>query len=59
MIARIDSFQAIKGNVRIDLCGRDIGVAKNGLNGAQVGAISHHVRGAAMTKSMRAGVRDR
>jgi hypothetical protein len=41
--------------VGIDLRGGDIRVSEDGLHGTQIGAVFHHVSGAAMPQHVRAG----
>ena len=48
MVLLIHSLQAVQRQVCVDLSGRDIGVAEDGLHGAQVGSVFYHVRGAGM-----------
>jgi len=42
--------------MRINLRGRNIGMAENSLHGAKIGTILHHVRGAGMPQHVRARV---
>ena len=44
------------GNVRINLCGGNIGVSEKLLNTAHVGAILYQMRGKRMSKRMRRNV---
>lgn len=43
--AFMDTFEVWIGNMRVDLCGRDIAVTQHCLNRAQVGAIHEQVGG--------------
>ena len=45
--------------MRINLRGRNVGVAEDGLHGPEIGAIFHHVRCAGVPKHVRAGVASR
>ena len=56
MMFLIDILQPIQGQVGVDLGRRNICVAENRLHGAQVSAVFHHVRGAAVAKHVRAGI---
>lgn len=49
MMFLINALQPIECQVRIDLCCRNIGMAQDGLNRAQVRAIFDHVRGTTVT----------
>ena len=42
--------------MRIHLRGRNVGMAENGLHGAQVGPVFDHVRGAAVAQHVWAGM---
>src|SRR5450631_3458864 len=59
MMFRIDTLQPIKRNVRIDLRGRNVGVAKNGLHCPEIGPILHHVRCAGVPQHVWTGVASR
>src|SRR3990172_1983593 len=41
---RVDSLEVAALDVRVDLGGRDVGVAQHGLDGPQIGAASEEVR---------------
>ena len=56
MMFRIDALQPIKGNVRVNLRGRNVGVPEDGLYCSEVGTIFDHVRGTAVTQHVRAGM---
>ena len=45
--------------MRINLRGRNVGMAEDGLHGAQVGAVLHHVGRAGVAQHMRTGVASR
>jgi len=53
MMFLIHSSQPVERQMRINLRCGDIGVAENRLNGAQIGAILDHVRGAGMPQHVR------
>ena len=52
----VDFFESAEGEMRIDLRGGDVGVAEKCLHAAEVCSVFHHVRSAAMTEHVRAGV---
>lgn len=52
MEAIVDFFKMRVGNVSIDLGGGDIGVAKHGLDGAQVGAVHEKVGSEAVAEGV-------
>lgn len=56
MMLRINAFQSIQGNVCINLRRRNIGVAKNGLDGSQVGSVLDHVSRARVPEHVGTGV---
>src|ERR1700730_14602844 len=56
MMFLVNAFEPIEGEVRIDLRGRDIGMAQDGLNRAQVRAVLDHVSSAAMAQHVRTGM---
>ena len=56
MMFLIHVLEAVEREMRINLGSRNVGVAENSLHGAQVGAIFHHVRGAAVAQHVRAGM---
>ena len=49
-------FETAQREMRVDLRGGDVGVTQQSLHTAQVGAMFHHVRGAAMAQHVRAGM---
>ncbi len=51
----MNRLQAIKCQMRVNLCRRDVGMAEYRLNGTQVGAAFHHVRGATVAEHVRTG----
>ena len=54
-MARIDQRdQRLRRNMRIDLCRRDIGVAEQGLHGAQIRAAFQQMGGKGVAQHMRA-----
>ena len=59
MMLRIHALQAIERHVGINLRGRNVGVAEDGLHRAQVGSILHHVRRAGVPQHVRTGVASR
>jgi hypothetical protein len=56
MMFLIHTLQSIEREVRVDLRGRNIGVAQNGLNRAQVCAVLDHVCGTTMAQHVRTGI---
>ena len=50
-------LQMAERQVGVDLRSGDVGVAQQQLHAAQVGAVLHHVRGAAVAQTVRAGGR--
>src|SRR5262249_1290484 len=52
----IDNLQPIQSHVGVDLAGGNVGVSKDGLHGAQVGAVFYQVRGAAVAEHVWAGM---
>jgi hypothetical protein len=52
----IYALQPIKCDVRINLRRGNIGVPKNGLHSAQVGAVLDHVGGATVPQHVRTGM---
>lgn len=48
MMLLINNPESIKCEMCIDLRGRNIGVAQNGLHGPEIGAVLDHVCGAGM-----------
>ena len=56
MMLRIDALKPVKRYMRINLCGRNVGVAEDRLHGAQIGAVLHHVRRAGVAQHVRTGV---
>ncbi len=52
----MNALQPIERQVCVDLRGRDIGVAEDGLNSSEVGAVFDHVRGATVSQHVRTGV---
>src|SRR5215472_1053096 len=52
----IDALDTVQRYVRIDLAGGNIGMAEDCLDSSQVGAVLHHVRGAAVAEHVWAGV---
>ena len=50
-------LQMAQRQVGVDLRGGDVGVAQQQLHAAQVGTVLHHVRGATVTQTVRAGGR--
>ena len=55
-IIAMDGFQPAQGQVGGDLRSRDgIGVAQEQVDGAQIGAMLHHMGGATVAQCMRAG----
>jgi hypothetical protein len=59
MMLRVYALQAIERDVRINLRGRNVGVAEDRLDCAQVGSVLHHVRSAGVAKHVRTGVASR
>jgi hypothetical protein len=49
----VDLFQVVQRYMGIYLCGRYIDVAEQSLDGAQVGAILHHMSGTTVTQHVR------
>ena len=49
----MDLLKLAHGNMRVDLCGRNIRMAKKGLHHAQIGAIVQKVAGKSMAQHMR------
>lgn len=56
MEAFVDFFKMWVGDVSVDLSGADIGVAKHGLDRANVGAVHEEIGSEAMTESVRGNV---
>src|ERR1700733_569133 len=56
MMLRIHAFQAVERHVGINLRGRNVGVAEDGLHGAQIGAVLDHMRRAGMPEHVGADV---
>src|SRR5580700_7866669 len=56
MMLRVHAFQAVERNVGINLRRRNVGVAEDGLHGAQIGAVLYHMRCAGMPEHVGAGV---
>ena len=56
MMLLVHPIQPIERQVRVNLRGRNIGVAEDGLHRAQVGAVLHHVGGATVAQHVRAGM---
>ena len=54
MTAEVDLLELLAGEVRVELGGRDVGVAKHLLHGAQVAASGEQVGGEAVAQRMRA-----
>src|SRR5262245_17598788 len=50
------SFQTLLIDMRIDLCRRNIGVAKHFLDDSQIGAVPQKMRGETMSKKVRVNV---
>lgn len=48
----MDFFEMLVGDVSVDLGGRDVGVAKHGLDGAEIGAIHEEIGGEAVTEGV-------
>ena len=48
-------FEAVEREMRVDLRGGDVGVAKQKLDAAQIGAVFDHVGGATVSQLVRAG----
>src|SRR5438034_5486544 len=59
MMFRIDTLQPVQSDMGINLRGRNVCVAEDGLHGAQVGTIFYHVRRAAVAQHVWAGVASR
>jgi len=55
MVLAMDGLQSAQGQMRVHLCSGNVGVTKNHLHATQVCAVFHHVRGATMPQTMRAG----
>ena len=53
MMFLIDSSQSVERHVRIDLRGRNIGVAQDRLHRTQVRTVFHHVRGTGVAQHVR------
>ncbi|HKD90403.1 MAG TPA: hypothetical protein VKB56_00825 [Terriglobales bacterium] len=56
MVLAIDAAQPVCGYVRINLRGSDIGVAKNGLDGAQICAALNHMGSTTVPQHVWAGM---
>src|SRR4051794_31398780 len=56
MVFAVHRLQSIERNVRIDLRGRDISVAQEGLDGPQIGAVLHHMGGTPGAQHVWAGL---
>src|SRR5262252_8539304 len=52
MMLAINIFQPVERHMRVNLRGRNVGMAENRLDGTQIGAIFDHMRGATVTKHM-------
>ena len=50
------AFQTIESDMGINLSGRNVGVAEQGLHRAQVGAVFYHVSSTAVAEHVRTGV---
>src|ERR1039458_10106489 len=59
MMLRVHALRPVERNVRINMRGRYVGVAEDGLHRAQVGPILHHMRRAGVTQHVRTGVASR
>ena len=59
MMFRVHALQSVKRDMRIDLRGRNVGVAEDGLHGPQVGAVLYHVRRARVPQHVRTGMASR
>ncbi len=59
MMLLIHILQPIQRQVRVDLRGRNIGMAEDRLHRAQVGAVFHHVGGATVAQHVRTGIASR
>src|SRR5262249_41670564 len=49
-------LESIQSNMRINLSGRDVGVAQDSLDCTQIGAVFYHVRGQTMAQHMWTGM---
>ena len=58
-MVRENTLQAVEGNVRINLRGRNVGVAEDGLYCSEIGPILDHMRRAGVTQHVRTGVASR
>src|SRR5882762_7970402 len=56
MVLAVDRLQAVEGDVSVELRGRYIGMAEQGLDVAQVGTVLHHVGSAPVSQHVRAGL---
>ena len=54
MVQPMHFLEPAQSQVRVDLRGGNVGVAQQQLHAAQVSAMLHHVRGATVTKPVRA-----
>ena len=59
MMFCVHILQTIQSDMGVNLRGRNICVAENGLHGAQVSAVFYHVRGATVAQHVRAGMASR
>ena len=57
MVLAVNLLEPSERKMGINLGSGNIGMAKHQLHAAQIGAVLHHVRGAAMAQAVRAGVR--
>ena len=56
MMFRVHALEPVQRNVSIDLRRRNVGVAEDCLNSAQVGAVFYHVGGTTVAQHVRTGV---
>ena len=49
----VDLFEVLVGDMSVNLGGRNVGVAKHGLDGAEVGAVHEKVSSEAVAESVR------
>jgi hypothetical protein len=56
MVLLVHALQPIESQVRVNLRSRNIGMAKDGLDRAQVRAILDHMRGATVAQHVRTGI---
>ena len=59
MMFCVHILQTIQSDMGVNLRGRNICVAENGLHGAQVGTVFYHVRSAAVAQHVWAGMASR